>query len=82
MLMDKSSIHERSIFQLGNWHIVESGFPVSAGHGIYAVHTGCEHNNCSDGPIRVIHNSCYRCGEDVPNELQALVILHAWGWDE
>ncbi len=84
MLMDKSSIHERSIFQLGDWHIVKSGFQQGDGFaGVFAVHTNCEQTNFdSSEPVRIYKNRCFRCGVVVPDELQALVILYAWGWEE
>ena len=84
MITDKSSIHERSVFQLGNWHLVTTGFQQGDGFtGVFAVHVNCVGQAlAATGLIRTIHNQCFRCGDVVPDELQALVILHRWGWDE
>ena len=83
MITDKSDIHDRSLFQLGDWHLVKTGFQQGDGFaGVFAVHTNCDHNNWSKGLIRDDYRQCFRCGVVVPDELQALVALHAWGWDE
>jgi len=79
MLMDKSSIHERSVFQLGDWHLVTTGFQQGDGFaGCFAVHVGCDPGNWDNGPVRMIQNQCFRCGDVVPNEIQALIELNNW----
>ena len=83
-----SDIHDRSLFQLGDWHIVKCNMYAEGVVGgqrqtCYAVHTGCEHNNWSEQYSAASpRDCCYRCGDVVPDELQALVALHAWGWEE
>ena len=78
MTADNSDIHDRSLFQLGDWHIVRSRSVVTQWHGKpYAVHTNC-------GPakwvitIGVDRNRCHHCGDMVPDEMQALVTLYRW----
>ena len=74
-------IHERSILQLGDRHLVTTGSQQGDGFaGVFAVHTNCEQTNFdSSEPVRIYKNQCLRCGDVVPDELQALVVLHNWG---
>ena len=78
MLMDKSSIHERSVFQLGDWNLVKTGFQQGDGFaGIFAVHTGCAPTKWN-AMIHNVDNICFRCGDVVPDELQGLIALYRW----
>ncbi len=79
MPADHSDIHERSLFQLGDWHLVRAKFPERVQYDtVYAIHTGCQPTKW-DARIRVVSNICFRCGDAVPDEMQALVKLHHWG---
>ena len=79
MAADNSDIHDRSLFQLGDWHIVRSRSVVTRWHGkLYAVHTNCKHNTLINSTVKMFHNHCHRCGDMVPDELQALVTLYRW----
>ena len=74
-----SDIDARTMFTLKGWNIVRTS---SSKKMCFAVHTECKppYGNVPTGsyhPIR--RNFCYRCGDVVPDELQALVILHHWG---
>ena len=72
-------IHDRSLFQLGDWHLVRGKFPEQVQYDkVYAIHTNCAPNKWNAN-IRVIDNQCFRCGDPVPDEMQALVTLHHWG---
>lgn len=72
MIADYSDILRRSLFQLGDWHIVKSGLTTP-----YAVHTDCAPVKW-DARVRAIDNICFRCGEATPDEIQALVTLYHW----
>ena len=71
-----SDIHDRSLLQLGDWHLVKSGYPMP-GNTVYAIHTNCAPAKW-DITIGVDRNQCFRCGDMVPDEMQALVTLHHW----
>ncbi len=78
MTAGRSDIHERSLFQLGDWHLVRAIFPEQVQYDtIYAIHTDCAPTKW-DATVRAISNKCFRCGDPVPDELQALVTLHHW----
>lgn len=81
IIAGNSDIHDRSLIQIGDWHLVKSGFPVGVGRAVFAVHTGCAPTswNALPGQSDLV---CFRCGDTVPDELQALVVLHAWGRKE
>ena len=76
MTADNSDILRRSLFQIGDWHIVKSGYPMP-GNTVYAVHTNCG-PTAWNAIVRVRDQMCFRCGDPVPDELQALVTLHHW----
>ena len=69
-------VHNRSLLQIGDWHIVKTMFP-EQGEYCFAVHTDCEPMDWNMN-VRVRDNICYRCGDRVPDELQALITLYHW----
>ena len=75
MAADNSDIHDRSLFQLGDWHLVKSGYPMP-GNTVYAIHTDCAPTQWNVRDRRA--EMCFRCGDPVPDEIQALVALHHW----
>ena len=79
MTADYSDILRRSLFQLGDWHIVRSRLnpPVNFAKP-YAIHTNCAPVKWDATTISVKNNKCFRCGDAVPDELQALVTLYHW----
>ena len=79
MITGNSDILRRSLFQLGDWHIVRTGFEQGDGFAVcYAIHLHCAPIQWN-ATIRVVDNLCFRCGDSVPDELQALVTLFHWG---
>ena len=76
-----SDIDARTMFKLKGWNIVKFD-PSMIGEVCYAVHTACKPPKegvptGSYHPIR--RNICFRCGDAVPDELQALITLYHWG---
>ena len=75
-------IKTRTMFKLKGWNIVRTGFlKEDALPECYAVHGECKlpYGNVptrSYHPIR--RNVRFRCGDAVPDEMQALIKLHNW----
>ena len=79
MITGLSDIHDRTLFTLGDWHIVRTGFEQGDGFKVcYAIHISCAPIKWN-ATIRTVDNLCFRCGDKVPDELQALVTLFHWG---
>ena len=76
MTTDHPGVLRRSLFQLGDWHIVKSAFSSSDSLECYAVHTNCSSASVLS-PSRTT-NICWRCGDDVPDELQGLITMFHW----
>ena len=77
MNADNSDILRRSLFQLGDWHIVKSTFSEGMLNGCFAIHTNCAPTTW-DVRVQTIDNVCFRCGDMVPDELQGMLVLLYW----
>lgn len=83
MAAANSDIHDRSLMHIKDWHLVKSEFATSPNTlAVYAVHTSCNPNSSRLAGVRVLINQCWRCGDAVPDEMQALVTLYHWGRED
>ncbi len=73
-------IHERSVFELDNWHILRPRtHPGSDDELIRAVHVNCVRFHDGDlGTSQTVKWTCYRCRQPVPDEIQGLMVMLDW----